>query len=107
MLAESGADADQRGSFLAMIRGVADARKVSVHDILSPPIVQTFRFDRAAGRMLPRLTFDPYAGWSWREVLVWFSDITRVARQRQQAESDARWREQAQRTLEASLRSPD
>lgn len=77
------------------MRIVADARKVSVHEILSPAPRVTYV---AVPGLLPgeidrreRIEFDPYAGWSWREVLVWASDAARAAAESRAAGEQADW----------------
>lgn len=102
MIAE--ADAANRGGdgrldFVAIIRAVADTRHVSVNEILSPAPHVSFRYSPWLGCTSEHLDFDPYAGWSWRQVLVWSSDATRVARRRKEAEETDAWKAQAQQNL--------
>lgn len=102
MIAEADAAEGRDGiDFVRVLRQVADNRQVSVHDLLSPPPEITFVYDPAWGRVMPRITFDPYAGWSWREVLVWCSDAARAAREQEDAAASAQWRAQARQQLAA------
>jgi hypothetical protein len=85
--------------FVRLLRVVADSRHVSVHDLLWPPVRETYVMHPDWGRPMPRLDFEPYDGWSWRELLVWASDAVRQMREREQAEADAAWRAQAHERL--------
>jgi hypothetical protein len=80
--------------FIRLIRNVADAKHVSVHDILSPPPRLTYRPDPDTGQLIERISFDPFAGWSWREVLVWGNDASRAAAEQRVASSQADWQRQ-------------
>lgn len=74
-----------------MVRVVADSRHVSVHEILSPPPVRVRRYSPRWGRTMPCIDFDPYDGWSWRELIVWASDAARVQSQNEQRERARRY----------------
>ncbi len=69
---------------------------MSVHDILSPPPVTTFVTDQY-GVLVTRIDFDPYQGWSWREVLVWAADAARAAREKEVDASQADWQKDEDR----------
>lgn len=100
MIAEAeAAEGGQELDFVRLLRVVADSRHVSVHDLLTPPAREVYVMHPVWGRPMPRLDFDPYAGWSWREILVWASDAVRQMREREQAEADAAWRAQAHERL--------
>lgn len=74
-----------------MIRWVADSRKISVHEILSPAPRITLVYNERFGCVTPTYEFDPYDGWSWRSVLVWSTDAARAQRERNDVESQAAW----------------
>ena len=78
---------------------VADTRHVSVHEILSPSPVWVYAGEHPKlGRY--RIDFDPFAGWSWRELIVWSADANRQHTEQTEARESAEWRTSAMQDLE-------
>lgn len=93
---------------MSIVRAVADARHVSVKEILSPVPITTFGYLHLiwedlipTKKMYLITTFDPYSGWSWREVLAWFGDAVRISKQQQEDKETEDWRGDAKKRLSA------